>query len=112
MGSSFPEFIKALPETDIKAPGVWTRYLQADRGQVVFFSIPEGTTVPPHSHGAQWGIVVSGKVELTIEGDAKVYGPGDSYFIPEGAIHTAKPLTDVEAVDVFADVDRYRPKGG
>lgn len=110
MGSSFPPFIEALPEADLPIPGVWTRFLQSERGQVVFFRIPAGSAVPPHSHGAQWGLVVSGRVELVVDGVAREYGPGENYYIPAGAVHTARCLTDVEAVDFFADNDRYKPK--
>jgi hypothetical protein len=47
---------------------------------------------------------------LTIEGETKKYGKGDSYFIPEGAIHYAECHTFVRALDFFAESQRYKPQ--
>jgi hypothetical protein len=33
--------------------------------------------------------------------------PGDSYFIPAGAVHSATFLSRCRAIDMFADRDRY-----
>jgi quercetin dioxygenase-like cupin family protein len=63
-----------------------------------------------HTHGEQWGIVVEGEMELTIGGQTRRCGPGDSYHIPAGVEHGAKFLTHFRAIDVFADVDRYKAK--
>ena len=86
----YPEFIKSLPKADTPMAGVTAHLLAAPTGQVVFFELPAGASVPPHSHGAQWGIVVSGEVELTIGGETKRYKPGDSYFIGDGVEHSGQ----------------------
>ena len=65
--------------------------------------------VAPHSHGEQWGIVVEGEMELTVDGRTRRCGPGDSYHIPAGAVHSANFLSHFRAIDVFADADRYKP---
>ncbi len=106
----YPDFIKALPRADIPMPGVTAHLLAAPQGQAVFFELPAGSSVPPHSHGAQWGIVVSGELELTIGGETKIYTAGDSYYVGEGVEHSATVLTDCRAIDVFADPNRYAPK--
>jgi quercetin dioxygenase-like cupin family protein len=108
--NTFPEMITRLPQVDIPIPGVRGWLLQGADSQAVFFSIPAGCEVPPHSHGDQWGIVVEGEMELTIDGRARRYRPGDSYFIPAGAAHGAKFLTDFRVIDVFADAARYKAK--
>jgi quercetin dioxygenase-like cupin family protein len=77
--------------------------------QIVFFEIEPGK-IPAHSHSAQWGIVLEGEMTLTIEGETKKYKKGDSYFIPEGAIHDAECHTFVRAFDFFTDPQRYKPK--
>lgn len=108
--ADYPELITRLPEIEPPAPGVRGWLTQAPDHQVVFFELDEGMNVPPHHHGAQWGIVVEGEMDLTIDGKTKRYGAGDSYYIPAGAVHGAVFLTRVRAIDVFADVDRYKPK--
>ena len=108
--AGYPEFITKLPRIDIPLEGVRGWLSQAADHQVVFFDIDPIGAIPPHSHGEQWGIVVEGELELTIDGQTKRYGPGDSYHIPAGVVHGAKFLSHVRAIDVFADVDRYRQR--
>jgi quercetin dioxygenase-like cupin family protein len=76
----------------------------------VFFEIASSAEVPTHRHNAQWGIVVEGEMELTIEGTAKVYRKGDEYFIPAHAKHSAKFLTNCRIIDFFVDKARFTPK--
>jgi quercetin dioxygenase-like cupin family protein len=109
-GNAYPEFIRGLPKVDIPLPGVRGWLSQAKDHQVVFFDIDPIGEVPPHSHGEQWGIVVEGAMELTIGGETRTYRAGDSYHIPAGVEHGAKFLSHFRAIDVFADVDRYKAK--
>ncbi|MBW2237576.1 MAG: cupin domain-containing protein, partial [Deltaproteobacteria bacterium] len=37
--------------------------------------------LPEHSHAAQIGIVLEGRIDLTIAGKTKTYKKGDRYFI-------------------------------
>jgi quercetin dioxygenase-like cupin family protein len=106
----YAEWIRDLPEADIAFPGVKGWISQARDHQVVFMDIDATGDVPPHHHGAQWGVVLEGRMELTIGGETKVYGPGDSYSIGEGVVHAARFLSPVKVIDVFADADRYSPK--
>lgn len=106
----YPELICSLPEAAIPIPGVRGYLLQGDRGQVVFFDIPETAQVPSHAHGAQWGVVLDGEMELTIGDTTRIYRKGDSYFIPAGVTHSATFRTRCRVLDFFADPDRYQPK--
>ncbi len=63
--------------------------------------------LPFHSHGAQWGTVVEGEIELTIGGETKTYSPGDSYSIPAGVEHGAQIKSGTRVIDVFEEADRY-----
>ena len=110
MMAEFPEFISSLPEIEVPLAGVRGRLLQGRDRQVVFFDIDPIGEIPPHSHGEQWGIVVEGEMELTIGGETRRYRAGDSYHIPAGTVHGARFLTHFRAIDVFADVGRYRAK--
>lgn len=106
----YPPEILELPEADISFEGVSGRLLQGDRGSVVFMEIAPIGVVPPHAHGAQWGIVVEGEMELTIGGQTRTYRRGDRYYIPAGTQHSATFKSRVFVIDFFAERDRYRPK--
>lgn len=106
----YAQFIRDLPQADLPLPGVRANLLSAAQGQVVFFELPAGAEVPTHQHGAQWGIVVDGQIELTIGGQTRVFQQGQAYFIAEGEPHSARVLVDSRAIDVFADPDRYQAK--
>ncbi len=106
----FPDFIHNFPEADIPFEGVRGWISQAADHQVVFLEIQPIGAVPPHSHGAQWGMVIEGEMDLTIDGQTRTYRKGDSYEIGAGVVHGATFRTFVRAMDVFADPDRYRPR--
>lgn len=108
---TYPAMIASLPEADINQPGVTARLLQAEGKQIVFFDIEPIGQIPMHSHGAQWGIVVEGELNLTIGSETRLYTKGDSYFIPAGVPHGATVLSRVKVIDVFDQADRYKPKG-
>jgi quercetin dioxygenase-like cupin family protein len=110
--SLYPDMIEGLPEIDTPLPGIRGWLFQGERNQIVFFDIEKGAQVPPHSHCAQWGLVIEGEMALTIGGDPGVYHRGDRYFIPEGVVHAAEFRTRVFVMDVFADAARYKIKAG
>ena len=106
----YPDMIRGLPEIDIPLPGVRGWLLAGDGKQVVFFDIQPVGKVPPHSHCDQWGFVLEGEMALTIGDETRVYRRGDSYFIPEGTVHSAEFLSRVNVIDVFDSPDRYQAK--
>ena len=110
MESFYPPMIRELPEADIPFEGVTGRLFQGANHQIVFFEIAPIGEVAPHSHGAQWGIVFEGEMELTIDGKTNTYRNGDSYFIPAGVTHSARFNQRTLLMDFFADADRYRAR--
>lgn len=106
----YPAEIRGLPEADIPFAGVRGWLLQGARSSVAFFDIAAIGQVPPHAHGAQWGIVVEGEMELTIAGETRTYRRGDRYYIPAGTEHSATFKTRSFVIDFFAERDRYRPR--
>jgi quercetin dioxygenase-like cupin family protein len=110
MDFEFPDLIKNLPEADIPFEGVRGWISQSENHQLVFIELDAIGKVPEHKHGAQWGIVIEGEMELTIDGKTKTYHKGDSYFIPEGNLHSATFKTKTWVMDYFADKDRYQTK--
>lgn len=109
MNHFYPEVITQLPEADIPFQGVRGWLSQADDHQVVFFEIEAIGEVAEHKHGTQWGIVFDGEMKLNIGGQTKTYRKGDSYFIPEGVLHSAVFEKKTYLMDFFADKQRYKP---
>ncbi len=108
--SEFPDFVRALPEADLPFEGLRGWLLQSESGQVLFNEADIELTVPEHSHGCQWGVVIAGKIDMTINGQTQTYTCGDTYFIPDGMRHQARIYPGYRAVDYFADRNRYRIK--
>ena len=106
----FPDWMDDLPEVDTPFAGLKGQLLSSPHGQAVFFRAEEEFEVPPHAHGAQWGIVVTGRLHLSVDGEAGTYEPGETYDIPAGAEHTALLEAGTCVIDVFQDPDRYDPK--
>jgi len=102
-----PEEIKANSEIDVPVDGIRGWKVGGTKGLVVFFEIAAGSVLPEHSHCYQWGIVIGGEIELTIDGEAWVYRKGDSYTIPEGMPHSGVIKNGCLAMDYFSDPNRY-----
>ena len=107
----YPQMIRDLPEIDIAIAGVKGWLVQSEKRQVVLFELDPIGKIPDHAHGAQWGIMLDGKMKLTIGGEAKIYENGDIYYIPAGVVHSAEFLTKVRVIDFFEDNNRYSIKG-
>lgn len=105
----FPDFMTRFPGLDVPFPEdvVQTNAVRSEAGLVVFFTFHKDLDLPPHAHKAQWGTVVEGKIEFTIGSDTRIFRPGDSYFIPEGTLHSARIKAGTRVIDVFEETDRY-----
>jgi quercetin dioxygenase-like cupin family protein len=110
MSDIFPEPIQNLPLADITLDGLKAYLSQGDGHQVLFMEFSEDAEVPEHSHEAQWGIVVAGKIDLTIDGIERTYSKGDSVFIPKGAKHSGKIYAGYADVSFFEQKDRFKAK--
>lgn len=86
---------------------VQTAAIKSDSGLVVFFTFHRDMDLPLHAHGAQWGTVVEGEIEFTIGNETKIYGRGDSYFIPAGVRQGARIKAGTRVIDAFEEADRY-----
>ena len=78
---------------------------------MVIFEVLQDFTLPPHAHLAQWGTVLEGCVELTMNGETRTCLPGDSYNIPAGVEHGAEVQAGSKVIDIFEEPDRYPLKG-
>lgn len=110
MSEIFPEPIRSLPEADIPLAGIKAYLSQADGHQIIFMEFEEDVDLPEHSHAAQIGVVLEGRIELTIDGETTVYTRGDRYFIPEGVFHSGKIYAGYADITFFDEPNRYSRK--
>jgi len=108
---TFAKIITDLPEADVKVNGIKAWILQGENHQLIFFEMEPTAKVPEHSHSyPQWGMVVEGKMKLTINGKARLYEKGDDYLIPAQANHHATFPSKSRVIDFFSEKTRYRAK--
>ncbi|MGD9153859.1 MAG: cupin domain-containing protein [Gammaproteobacteria bacterium] len=105
--SIFPEPITKLPEANIPLEGVKSYLSQSDTHQIVFMEFSKDVDLPEHSHAAQVGIVLKGKIDLTVDGKKSTYTKGDRYYIPEGIPHSAKIYAGYADITFFDEADRF-----
>ena len=106
----FPQPIKNLPEADIPINGIKAYLSQSDTHQIIFMEFENDVDLPAHSHPAQVGIVLEGRIELIINGKKTVYTKGDRYYIPEGVPHSGKIYAGYADVTFFNEPNRYSRK--
>jgi quercetin dioxygenase-like cupin family protein len=110
MSHVFPQPIMALPEADIPLDGITAHLSQSDTHQVIFMEFAQDVDLPEHSHAAQVGFVVEGSIELTINGEKKIYTKGDRYYIPEGVAHSGRIHAGYADITFFNEPQRYSAK--
>ena len=110
MGNIFPEPIRNLPEADIPLEGLKAYISQSDNHQILFMKFDKEVEIQEHSHESQWGVVLEGRIDLTIEGTEKTYTKGERMFIPKGAKHSAKIYAGYTDISFFNQKDRYKTK--
>jgi quercetin dioxygenase-like cupin family protein len=106
----FPKIIKDLPEADIPIEGLHSYLLQGGNQQVLFMSFDKDVEVPQHSHAAQWGVVLDGEIELTIDKNKNIFIKGDTYYIPHDVPHSARIKAGYKDLTLFNQRDRYKVK--
>jgi quercetin dioxygenase-like cupin family protein len=110
MSEVFPDPIKNLPEADIPLEGIKAYLSQSDSHQIIFMEFAKDVELPEHSHAAQIGIVLEGKIDLTIGGKKETYSKSDRYYIPEGVVHSGKIYAGYADITFFDEPDRYSRK--
>ena len=107
----YPQAITTLSKAILQVNGIKAWVLQGERHQLVFFKMEANTQVPEHSHDySQWGIMLKGKMRLTIDGKARLIKKGDEYVIPANAKHYATFLSKSRVIDFFSERARYKTK--
>ncbi|MFH1212911.1 MAG: cupin domain-containing protein [Candidatus Neomarinimicrobiota bacterium] len=108
--SFFPGVITSLPPADIPIDGLSSYLVQGKDSQIIFMSFEKEAMVGVHTHAAQWCVVLDGQIELTVDGQKRVYGKGETYFIPANVPHGAKIFAGYKDVTLFGQKDRYKER--
>lgn len=110
MSNLFPEPITNLSEVDMPFPNYQAYLSQGENHQIIFMQFHEDIDLPEHSHESQWGIVLEGKIELTINGVKDIFKKGDRYFIEKDVKHSGKIFAGYADITFFNQKDRYNIK--
>ncbi|WP_223551220.1 cupin domain-containing protein [Aestuariivivens sp. NBU2969] len=85
--------------------GIKVKYIHTENNSIGFITIEKGSVLPPHSHfHEQITQVISGKLEMTINGITQVLEPDSITVIPSNTIHSANALTNCVVIDTFFPV--------
>jgi quercetin dioxygenase-like cupin family protein len=106
--SPFTEtLVGRLPAVELPYDTGAGHVLVGKEAAAVFVSFHERTEVGQHSHGRQWGAVLSGSMLLELGGTKTRLGPGDWYDIPPGVEHGAVVEPGTVLIDLFDEPDRF-----
>lgn len=97
--------LESVPPIEI-FPGVRIRTPYGKNLMLSYVEIEESAVVSLHHHShEQGGIVLSGRMELTIGEETRTLGPGEMYLIPPDVPHRATAIGGpAVAMDVFSPV--------
>ncbi len=103
----FPPCIMALPRANTPHACLHAWLLRSPDGLLMFYTVDDLLELPEHAHNDQWGVVLEGSMEFTIDGVQRTYTRGDSYFIPANVPHSVRIPAGAAGIDFFQDADRY-----
>ena len=96
--------LDSLPEHEI-VPGFHGRFVHTDTMTFAYWSIDAGASIQAHAHHNEQVVnVLSGELELTVDGVDHLLQAGDVYTIPSNVPHAARAVTDCQVLDVFTPV--------
>jgi quercetin dioxygenase-like cupin family protein len=87
-------------------PGVRIKTPHGQHLMLSYLEMDAGATVPLHHHPhEQGGVLLKGRLELTIGDEVKTVEPGSMYFIPANTPHKAVAIGgSAVALDVFSPI--------
>jgi mannose-6-phosphate isomerase-like protein (cupin superfamily) len=110
MPEIFPLPIRNLPQADIPLKGIQAYLSQSEGHQIIFMEFSEDVQLHEHSHAAQIGIVLEGRIDLVIDNHQHTYIKGDRYYIPAGVKHSGKIYAGYADITFFDEPHRYGKK--
>ena len=87
-------------------PGAKARTPYGENIMLSYLELDEGSVIPMHKHPhEQAGMLLKGKMELTIGDRTNLCEAGEMFIIPANTPHTARPVDGPAVVlDVFSPV--------
>jgi quercetin dioxygenase-like cupin family protein len=110
MTEIFPTSVLRLPEANVPIKGATAYVSQGEGHQILFMRFFKDAYLPEHAHAGQWGVVLEGRIELTIGGVSRTYEKGDRYDIPAGVKHSGRIFAGYADITYFDQPDRYQVK--
>lgn len=110
MNQVFPEAIRNFSKADIPIDGITAYLSRSDTHQILFMQFDKDVELPEHSHDAQMGVVLEGKIELTIDEKKNTFTKGERYYIPKGVKHSGKIYAGYADITFFNEASRYKKK--
>lgn len=85
--------------------GARAKFVHTDGMTMSIWNFDEGAVLPAHSHfHEQMTKLISGKFEMTLDGETKVFTESDIAVIPPNVVHSGRAITACVMVDVFHPV--------
>ena len=80
-------------------PGWHDRYFSAESMSFAYYDVDAGASIHAHSHDEEevWHIV-EGTLEITIDGETVVAGPGTAAVVPSNTVHSVKARTNARVI--------------
>ena len=96
--------IKQIPAQEV-VPGCRLRTPYGENLMLSYLEMDEGAEIPLHHHPhEQGGILLSGRLQLTIGDETQVCESGSMFLIPPDTPHRAVALSPVVVMDVFSPI--------
>jgi quercetin dioxygenase-like cupin family protein len=82
-------------------PGWHGRFFHSQSMLFGYYIVAAGATIHEHEHPNEevWH-VIDGELEVTIDGETRVAGPGGVAIVPPNTLHRVKALSDGRAIVV------------
>ena len=91
-----------IPSKEIM-PGYHGQLIHSENMSIAFWEVEKDAQVPEHSHkNEQIMHVLEGDFEFTLDGETKIYRPGDIVIIAPHKKHSGRALTPCKLMDVFS----------
>jgi len=80
-------------------PGWHDRYFAGESMSFAYYDVDAGASIHAHSHDEEevWHIL-EGTLEITIDGETKVAGPGTAAVVPPNSVHAVKARTNARVI--------------
>ena len=101
-----------LDELEVRGPmaGFRGRFVHSANATFAHWVVDAGAVLPVHSHHHEQVVnMISGELDLTIDGTTERLKPGSVAIIPSNAVHSGKAVTECRIIDAFYPIrEDYR----